>query len=374
MTPKERAVYGLSLTGFRSYARFDISLDGHSLFIFGPNGAGKTNLLEALSLFSPGKGLRGASAMDFFAREGEALSPSWSVHAGLFSLENRIELGTGAEMAENGRRKLKIDQVQKPLSHLSDYVSMVWLTPQLDRLFIEGRSDRLRFFDRLVFALYPPHAQHVSSYERALRARMKLLCEESAPKAWLEGLEKELADYGLLIVRARQEALLSLMAMIAKRQSAFVQAKLGLDGFDCPPEDDRAITHMLAGFSEARARDALAGRSLFGPHRQDLAVFHPQKGAANQCSTGEQKALLINLILAQAARLKECAPTQAVLMLLDEVAAHLDPQRRKALFDETHDLALQTIFTGTDRSLFDGLWGRARALSLKSSQEFEFIE
>ncbi|MGA9658147.1 MAG: hypothetical protein WBQ60_03500, partial [Asticcacaulis sp.] len=309
------------------------------------------------------------------------------------------------------KRLTRLDGEFVPASRLLDHVRLIWLTPVQDRLFLEARSERLRFFDRLVYAAEPGHAATVSAYERALRERMKLLSDaygqNRAPdEAWLNLLEQKLVETGTAMMQARHAARDTLQAVIDGHQGAFPKADLRLMG-DVPPDE------LSDGFRQARARDGAAGRSLFGPHRMDMAVRHRDKNRpATDCSTGEQKALLLNIILAQGARLAspggsppgkgdrppEIMPSSSEaiglrngrgamrrlssqseslskpILLLDEVAAHLDPLRRHALFDETHALGLQTVFTGTDQGLFDGLKNRALGVRVEGGQFIEFIE
>ena len=244
----------------------------------------------------------------------------------------------------------------------------IWLTPAQDRLFIEARAERLRFFDRLVYAAEPSHAATVSAYEKALRERLRLLTEGPLDEAWLSVLEQRLGEHGARMTANRRSAMIALQNEIESHSSAFPKADLALTG----APDEAAL---IDGFRRARDRDAGAGRSLFGPHRADLAVTHRDKNRpAADCSTGEQKALLLNIILAQGARLAAMPNLAHPILLLDEVAAHLDPLRRQALFDETHALGLQTFFTGTDLSLFDGLLGRALGVRVEAGQMIDFIE
>ena len=369
------ALLSLNLTSFRSYDTCALSLDGQSLYLFGPNGAGKTNLLEAVSCFGPGRGLRGAAFADFgrrLAKENEARP--WAVSAQFGDIENPTRIGTGADPAAPTRRLIRIDEVAVSPARLLDHVRLVWLTPAQDRLFIEGRSDRLKFFDRLVFADVPEHAASLSGYERALRERLKLLTDGPADPVWLDGLEHKLAESGAEIILRRRATLCHLQAEIYTKTSVFPRANLNLiDGFERIEAGDWLESFLRDGLKSARSKDAASGRSLFGPHRADLAVFHAEKAqAAALCSTGEQKALVLNLVLAQAARLAKQTDRPKPLILLDEVAAHLDPERRKALFDETTHLGLQTLFTGTDFELFSGLKGRARGIRIESSQFVAF--
>ena len=362
----------LSLTEFRSYERLDFDLAGRSVYLFGPNGAGKTNLLEAVSILNPGKGLRGAA----FSELGRGLPDEktghpWGVAAVLGSGEDEVRIGTGSSPLNPAARRVHIDGENANANRLLDYLRLIWLTPAQDRIFIESRSERLRFFDRLAYAALPSHAVTVTKYEKALRERMRLLQEHPSDHAWIGLVEANLADAGVLMIEARRAALKALQAEIDSHQGSFPRADLALVGEALERENDTLHNSLLAGFYYARDRDLAAGRSLYGPHRTDFAVTHRDKNRpAAECSTGEQKALLLNIILAQGARLSPAKP----ILLLDEVAAHLDPLRRHALFDETHALSLQTLFTGTDLGLFDGLKSRALGVRVEAGQFIEFLE
>jgi DNA replication and repair protein RecF len=257
---------------------------------------------------------------------------------------------------------------------LADYLRLVWLTPQQDRLFLEGAGERRRFFDRLVFAAEPAHAGHAAAYEKALRERGRLLAEDNPDPDWITALEARLAESGARMAEARARTLVALRSQIeARADRPFPQADLdlvgaweqmALDGGD-PVEIEAHLTRSLAS---GRARDAAAGRSLTGPHRTDLSVRHREKDrAAAECSTGEQKALILNLVLAQAARLSGAKSAPNPVVLLDEVAAHLDPVRRAALFDEIEALGLQAFLTGTEEALFYDLKGRAQGVHVDAA-------
>jgi DNA replication and repair protein RecF len=358
----------LTLTDFRSYETADLVAHGASVYLHGPNGAGKTNLLEAISLLSPGRGLRGSSLAEVGRRmPGEAQGRAWAVSALVEGDGGEVRIGTGAEAPGAARRQVRIEGETVPPGRLAEYLRPIWLTPAQDRLFLDGAAERRRFFDRLVFAAEPEHAAHAAAYERALRERLRLLtADEAADPAWLSALEARMAESGVLVAEARARTLKALQAEIDGRGGRpFPQASLGLtgeweraagEGADFADLEAR-LAHALAA---ARARDAAAGRSLTGPHRGDLAVLHREKDRpAAECSTGEQKALILNLVLAQAARLSRANSTPNPILLLDEVAAHLDPLRRAALFDEIEALSLQAFLTGTDEALFETLQGRA---------------
>jgi DNA replication and repair protein RecF len=369
------ALSRLTLTDFRSYARADLVLDGRPVFLVGPNGAGKTNLLEAVSLFTPGRGLRGSSLAEVGRRlPGEAQGRAWAVSAVVSADGEETQLGTGVELAGAARRTVRIAGETLPPGRLADHLRQVWLTPAQDRLFLEGAADRRRFFDRLVFAAIPRHAAHAQAYERAQRERMRLLTDAGEnggvpDAAWLDALEARLAEAGALMAEARATTLTALQVEIDGRgQRPFPQARLSLTGeweqMAAAGAEIADIEAKLArALAAARPRDAAAGRALTGPHRGDLAVIHAEKDRpAAECSTGEQKALILNLVLAQAARLARAEGSPRPILLLDEVAAHLDARRRAALFDEIEALGLQAFLTGTDAHLFEALEGRAQGV------------
>jgi DNA replication and repair protein RecF len=362
------ALTRLTLTDFRSYATAELALDGRPVWLAGPNGAGKTNLLEAVSFLIPGRGLRGSSLAEVGRRlPGEATGRAWAVAVTVRSSEGETRLGTGVETAGAVRRAVRVEGETVAPGRLSEHTRQVWLTPAQDRLFLEGAADRRRFFDRLVFAAEPLHAAHVQAYEKALRERMRLLTDGPPDPAWLDALETRLAEAGALMATARARTLAALTAEIATRgERPFPQARLSLTGaWEQMAADGAHLTDIEAQLGKAlagaRDRDAAAGRALTGPHRGDLSVIHVEKDrAAAECSTGEQKALILNLVLAQAARLARSPDAPAPILLLDEVAAHLDARRRAALFDEIEALGLQAFLTGTDEMLFEGLAGRSQ--------------
>ena len=368
MTPA--ALSRLSLTDFRSYDRAELEIGGRSVFLFGPNGAGKTNVLEAISLLSPGRGLRGSAIAELGRRSpGEAIGRAWSVSARLTAADDELGLGTGVEAPGAVRRLVRIEGEPVPPSRLPDHLRLVWLTPAQDRLFLEAAGDRRRFFDRLVFAAEPAHAGHAAAYDKAMRERTRLLAEPPADPAWLSALEAQMAESGALVSTARARTLTALQAEIDDRQDRpFPQASLGLTGewealAAQGVEFADIEARLAAALARARDRDASAGRALTGPHRGDLAVLHREKDRpAAECSTGEQKALVLNLVLAQAARLSRAESAPSPILLLDEVAAHLDASRRAGLFDEIEALSLQAFLTGVDETLFSDLKGRARGV------------
>jgi DNA replication and repair protein RecF len=338
------AVVGLRLLRFRSYARADLAFDGRPVAIHGPNGAGKTNLIEAVSLLSPGRGLRGASAEEM-ARRGDPLG--WRVEA---RLADGREIATWSEGAS---RRVAIDAKAASQAALGDALRVLWLSPAMDRLWTEGAAERRRFLDRATLSLIPRHGEAALAYERALRERNRLLRDGVRDAGWFEALEAAMAGAGAELVANRRAALARLAA--APPAPDFPAAALALEPGG--PED---AAELRAALREGRGRDMAAGRTLVGPHRDDLAAVHAAKGMpARLASTGEQKAMLISLTLANAAAVA-AATGAAPALLLDEVAAHLDADRRAALYRALAGLGGQAFLTGTGPELFDGLDGAAR--------------
>ena len=366
----------LAITDFRSYSTARMDLSGGPVVLFGPNGSGKTNLLEAISLLTPGKGLRGATAVEMGRREpGEAMGRPWGIATTLQTQEGEVKIGTGVQtMGTAARRIVRIDGETAQPGRMLEHLRPVWATPEQDRLFSDARADRLKFFDRLVFAANPDHAATISNYEKALRERIRLLSDETrtADPLWLDALEARLSEAGARAATARVAALKQLQDGIdARADRPFPLADLGLEG---PAEqmasdgaDEADILSMLGeGFARARPRDGAAGRSLFGPHRTDLTAIHREKNRpAAEGSSGEQKALVLNLILAQTTRLAKGVAKP--VLLLDEAPAHLDEARRASLFDEIEALGLQAFMTGTERLLFSALEGRAQFVAVSAN-------
>ena len=356
-------VQRLMLQNFRSYAYTSLDFDHRLIAFTGDNGAGKTNLLEALSLFTPGRGLR---RIDLGAMARHGSTGSFAISLSLVDQDgDSRRLGTGYEPAGSvtpGRR-CRIDGLAVPsASAFADYVRLVWLTPAFDGLFAGPASERRRFLDRLVLAVNPDHAARVSALERALRTRNKLLEADRPDEVWLEAVEHEIAETGVAVAAARRETLTRLSTLILESrqdQSPFPWAHLALEG---PIEAELASAAALDvedsyrdWLRDGRWRDKAAGRTLIGPHLSDLVVHHGPKGIeAHQASTGEQKALLIGLVLAHAQLLSTMAGL-APLVLLDEVAAHLDPRRRQALFERLDQMGVQVFMTGADPSAFSAL-------------------
>lgn len=361
----------LTLSDFRSYARLDLDLDGRPVTLSGANGAGKTNLLEAVSLIGPGRGLRQAR-LDELARLGA--SGGWAVSARLDDRGDECALGVGSAPKnasdDDDRRVCRIDGRAAPgPSAFAERLRLLWLTPAQDRLFMEGAGERRRFLDRMAMAQDPALARIASDYEIAMRQRQRLLEERSRDDGWLAALELRMAENGVALAAARRSMAGALVsAAVEDERAAFPAADIALEG-----ELEAALAYAPAADVEEefcsrlkanRRIDAEAGRALAGPHRSDLLVTHRAKGrAARLCSTGEQKALLIGLVLANARALSLKPGGAPLVLLLDEIAAHLDEDRRAALFDILDDLQFQCFMTGTDASLFKA-WG-ARAQSFE---------
>jgi DNA replication and repair protein RecF len=330
----------LSLTNFRCYADAVIAPGPGFNILTGENGAGKTNILEAISLLTPGRGLRGVAL-------GEIAQQGGPGGFGVAAQLDEIELGTGTLASAPDRRIVRINGATHAATALSEWLSVIWLTPAMDRLFSDSAGERRRFLDRLVLALDPAHARHSSRYDAAMRQRNRLLAgEERADPDWLGALEEQMALHGGAITGARAQLIRLLVEQIAGTPDGpFAKAVLAIDGW----HDEGNFARQLAG---SRARDAAAGRTLAGPHRSDLAVTHlAKRQPAAHCSTGEQKALLLGIILAHAELVAERSGRRPIL-LLDEVAAHLDGIRRAELFARLAGGGGQVWMTGTDAELF----------------------
>jgi DNA replication and repair protein RecF len=351
------AVTSLRLSHFRSHLRADLSFDGRPVAIWGPNGAGKTNLIEAVSLLSPGRGLRGADAADL-ARRPE--TRGWKVSAELSTPSGPHEIETGAEPGAS--RSVTIDGKSAPQLALARIAPVLWLVPVMDRLWVEGAEGRRRFLDRATMSFVPAHAEAVLDYDKAMRERNRLLKDMVRDAQWYGALELQMARSGAVITANRQTAIAALMAAQTEAGDSFPAADLALTHPDTDlPATEDALRQALA---ESRPRDLAAGRTLVGPHRSDLtAVWRAKAMPAAACSTGEQKALLISLILANARALR-LRGGAAPILLLDEVAAHLDAARRAALYDAICDLGAQAFMTGTGPELFTDLGPRAQYLSV----------
>lgn len=362
----------LDLTDFRNYPglRLDLGKAASPLIVLtGENGAGKTNLLEAVSYLGPDRGLRGARLQDVTRKTAKA---GWAVSGLLDRAGETLRLGCGIEVSEDaatgGARRVVVCEGEKlsGASALAHYLTVIWLTPKMDRIFQDGASERRRFFDQLATGLFPDHAGQTAAFEKAMRERLKLITEaRSTPdEAWLSALERRMAEHAVAVAATRLEVLALVRShMEFSSDRDFPLPDLGLEG---------EVEELVSGMSALEAEEAFAallknnrradreaGRTLKGPHKTDLLALHPDKGLiAGQCSTGEQKAMLIGILLA-AVRLQVSIKERAPVVLLDEVVAHLDIDRRKALFRELQTLRVQTWMTGTDQKLFAPLKGEA---------------
>ncbi len=344
-------IASLVLSHFRSHRRATLDLDGRPVTLFGPNGAGKTNLMEAVSLLSPGRGLRRAAA-DEIIRRPEAIG--WKVGAEIAGPGVGHEVALTAE--PGAARATQIDGKSAPQLALAKLLRIVWLVPSQDRLWIEGAEGRRRFLDRITLSFLPDHGEAVLTFEKAMRERNRLLKDDVRDPAWYRALEAQMAGAAARIVANRADTLTRIAAAQDGATTAFPTADIAMEvEYTLETEGDFATA-----FEESRSRDLAAGRTLIGPHRADMSAIYRDKGvAAKQCSTGEQKALLISLILSNARALK-VETGIAPLVLLDEVAAHLDADRRAALFDEICALEAQAWMTGTGPELFAELGERAQ--------------
>lgn len=343
------AVTDLLLSHFRSHRRTAAAFDGRPVALYGANGAGKTNVLEALSLLSPGRGLRRAGAEEL-ARRPEALG--WKIAATV----GGHEIETGAEAG--GLRSVTIDGKTASQVALGRLFRVLWLVPMMDRLWLEGAEGRRRFLDRMVLSFLPDHAEATLAYEKAMRERNRLLRDQVRDPGWYGALEAQMGDAGATVAHHRRIVLDRLSLAQAGGEDDFPAADLSIHYPEGEGPED--AVDLAVALAEGRGRDLMAGRTLTGPHRADMGAIWLAKGvSAAQCSTGEQKALLISLILANARALKAEIGAPPVL-LLDEVAAHLDAGRREALYDALCRLGAQAFLTGTGPELFESLAGRAQ--------------
>ena len=364
----------LGLRDYRNYASLDLRLDGRHVCLFGQNGSGKTNLLEAVSMLSPGRGMRGAEFGDLVRQtaEGEA-ARGWAISTDVRDgdVDRRISLALELDEQGRSRRSARLDGVETAQQDLGELMRVIWLTPAMDRVFAGPAGDRRRFLDRQVLAHFPSHAAASAGYEKAMRQRNALLEQGRSDPAWLDAIEVGMASAGAAMAIHRIDAVKVMQeAILARPEGAFPKALIDLDGeFEMHAANGVALTdieqEIIIQLRENRGRDRIAGRTTEGVHRTDLRVIHAPKGlAADQCSTGEQKALLIGLILANAQALFERDFAPSPLLLLDEAAAHLDSDRRAALYDELAALGGQAWLTGTDRSLFDAFGDRAQCFEV----------
>jgi DNA replication and repair protein RecF len=369
--PDPVAISRLKLANFRNYATADIAFEPGLVVLAGENGAGKTNLLEAVSLLTPGRGLRRAAYADMQGKTGTA---GFAIHATVENPDGETEIGTGTAGStggdgENGR-KVRINGANASADELMERLRVAWLTPAMDALFTGPAGDRRRYLDRLVLAIDPAHGRRALDYEKAMRGRNRLLAEDSRDGPWFEAIEAQMAETGVAIAAARMELLQLMRAMIEKLPEGgpFPKADVAIDGdlerqiADRPAvEIEEGLIRQLAG---DRGRDRAAGRTLAGPHRSDLLVRHrPKDMAAEFCSTGEQKALLVGMTLAHA-RLTAEVSGMTPILLLDEIAAHLDEGRRAALFSILRESGGQTLMTGTDAALFSSIADQAQFLTV----------
>ncbi len=373
-----RGIEKLVLTDFRNYQQFFLTFRSKNIIFVGANGAGKTNVLEAISLLSPGRGFRRAKLSEMLRQGGGS---SWAIAAQVATSSVPMDIGcsyVSPPVGEGEKRFVQINGVPvKAHTDLRDYLTLSWLIPQMDRLFIEGAGHRRRFFDRLVYGFDPLHAKRVSTYEHAVRER-NILLRKSTSKAWdvswLNALEDTIAHKGIDIVQERQR-LIDLLneGQRASTTTCFPQARLSLVGrveelFHRQGSLDsvKAFRGML---EQNRFIDAQASATTLGPHKADVEVYHClNQQEAGLCSTGEQKALLISIMLTHAQFMAKKQEDTVTILLLDEVMAHLDEKRREALFDHIDALPLQTFFTGTDLSLFSMAKGRAECFVVEKGR------
>ncbi|MEP7348837.1 MAG: DNA replication/repair protein RecF [Sphingorhabdus sp.] len=348
------ALTRLSLTDFRNHAALSLVPKGQFIALHGANGAGKTNILEAISLLVPGRGLRRASLGEMARSDGGG---GFAVTAEM----GDVILGTGVDADAPERRKVRINGATAPINALAEWLSVIWLTPTMDRLFTDGANMRRRFLDRLVLALEPAHAGHSSRYDNAVRQRNRLLTGQDTPDPmWLDAIEGAMAEHAAVINGARER----MMSALSQRLAGVAVGPFAVPAIALDIAGSTDVDALRDGWRSGRKRDAAAGRTLVGPHRGDMVVHHRANGQpADRCSTGEQKALLLSLILAHAGLVAEQRGEPPIL-LLDEVAAHLDPSRRTALFELLAVTGAQVWMTGTEDSLFEGIGATAQLVAV----------
>jgi DNA replication and repair protein RecF len=366
-----RYISRLRLTHFRNYASAALDLDSRHLVLVGPNGAGKTNLLEAISLLAPDRGLRRAPFETLAAQGSDG---AWAVAATVETADGPADIGTGAGPGEAGRRVRINGATARTVEEMSAYLRLLWLTPAMDGLFAGPAGDRRRFLDRLVTTLIPGHSAAVADFDKAMRQRNRLLAEDADP-LWVGAVEAQMAATAAAVHFARADSLGQLQALILESlddEGSFPAARLALtplfaDGAE-PGSSAALEAELRERWASGRGVDRAAGRTLVGPHRVDFEVVHAQKQMpAALGSTGEQKALLIGLVLAHA-RLVRRATGITPFLLLDEIAAHLDPARREALFMALDALETQCFMTGTDPLLFAALGRRAQTVTVRDGR------
>lgn len=359
----------LTITNFRNYREARLVLDASPVVLTGPNGSGKTNLLEAVSLFAPGRGLCRAAPSEWQNKQED--SP-WAVVADVKTEMGEIKIATGRAPSAQAteRRVVQIDgQPMRRQQILNEHVALVWVTPEMDRLLADGPSARRKLLDTMAYSFDPAHGGRVSRYEKALRERLRLFRDGVRDPVWLDGLEDEMARTGVAIAAARLHVLIRLQEAILETESVFPRAALGLQGLiEEALQDSPALLvedQMRAALKNSRMEDAQTGSCAVGPHRSDLRVFHVEKNCpADLCSTGEQKALLVATMLAYA-RTLENARRMKPLLLLDDITAHLDSKRREALFEEILALGAQAWLTGTDEADFAPLLSAAQHFAVE---------
>lgn len=364
----------LQLTAFRSYKTLDLKLDPRPVVLSGVNGAGKTNILEALSFLAPGRGLRKSQLLDISHKDnGHSPPQRWAVSATVFSSLGERQIGTGLEYGPSKeRRVVKIEgKYVKNQSSLNKELYVSWLTPQMDRLFMEGAKERRRFLDRLVYGLDAGHAERVARYDFFTRERLKVLMQPKPDPQWLSTLEEKMAAEAIAIVDARVNFLHFLSEDKNQSFGNFPKAQLSLKSNLAEKLQSFPALHVEEALKEelhqTRTVDREVGRTSVGAHKDDLIVFFVGKGLhAEQCSTGEQKAMLLSIIMA-AARIQSTINPGAALLLLDEVVAHLDESRRQALFEEILNLNIQAWMTGTDADLFKNLDEKVQHFQVKNA-------
>jgi len=386
----------LTLTLYRNYPHLKLDIEDAPVVLCGANGAGKTNILEAISLLSPGRGLRRAAYGDIIHGGGRAAPMvgngqkgvssnqevshrEFVVHARLTSAFNgEVAMGTGSHRTPSGEaaRRLRINGMTQPLDTLLEFTRVIWLTPAMDGLFTGAASERRRFLDRLVLGIEPHHGRMVADYDKAMRARNKLLAQDRPDPIWLDALERQMAALAVAIAAARWQFVDKLSALSqTEKQSAFPLSLMELDGIlEQQLQQGRSALDVEEEFcallTKSRHNDKLSSRTLSGPHRSDLKIIHEQKAiSAALASTGEQKALLAGIILAHA-RLTSLISGLTPLLLLDEITAHLDEARVAALFERIEDMGAQAFLTGTQRSLFHHLEGRGQFITIRNNQAF----
>jgi len=354
------------LSDFRNHSESCIDETARFNLLVGENGAGKTNVLEAISLFAPGRGLRRAKLDDMPSQSGAG---GFAIGADLLVGNEPVRLGTGMNAPQPGKRIVRINQAAAPAVRLAEWLSIGWLTPAMDRLFVEGAGARRRFLDRLVLAVAPAHAKNATRLENALRERNRLLSHPNGPEPqWLDAIESQIAEAGSSVAAARGDMIERLnKSLAALPEGPFARPSLRYEPGG--PTDQAALA---AALEQSRPRDLAAQRTLSGPHRDEIAVRMTGKGAhggqpAAECSTGEQKAMLIAIVLAHSDILQSgtTGAERARLLLLDEVAAHLDPLRREALFSRLREGAAQVWLTGTELAPFAAIRDEAAIWEVK---------